>query len=431
VLDLLPSAWLERALGMVGPGGPVQELARLPRGPLDPPLHVWGGRIAADLEASLPESADRLVASGISHSERFAMAAAVGEACERYAFALYHASRPDPEVFRTDDVSPDLLFELPFLLPGHVDRRRWAHEAATAPKRMVSARRMTDGGPEEQCSLPVEILVAGDRPSLLDTTNGLAAGDSFENAAASAIREVVERDALMLVWHYRTGGSRLPLDVLPIPYARMTSDMAARGVCTLLQDITVEAPYRVVLATVSGAFPSEGEPRFSIGSGSHADLGAAAAHAFREACLGWRSQSWLPRPSADDHLEHPPADMPASFVDHAQRYTTPEMSNEVRFLFEPREDGDPDRQPCRQGAAGDGEGPTRPEKREVFLIDLTPPDVEAMGLRVVKAVVPGLLPLEVGALGSGDLVSSRLPASVAGTVLNSDMLGDPAPHPWP
>ena len=419
-----------------GLGCPVRRLVKLHRRPLDFPLHVWGARIDPEAEEALPESRRRFIASGIGLSSGDARAAAFGEGLERYTFWTTNEtlSRRPAEPL-PDWVTEDTLFDLPFLLPPEMDRRRWARAARRAKARCLPARRTDGEGRGSRVEMPVEIELDGEHFSLFQTTNGLACGIGFEDAAARALREVIERDALMLVWLYRTSGAPLSGDtVLPSALRRMSAMMAARGVNIVLRDISTEFGYCVVLAIAVARV--NGEPLYAFGAGASSSPGAAASHAFTEACLSWKAATW--RSAFHDFgVDHEPEreETPRSFAEHADFYRGAEGYEQVRFLLgDSAEEGGAEAPEAQYGSdtAGGGiDAPPALGKRPTYALDLTPSDVAQSGGCVVKVVVPGLLPLTLGDQGCVELARARLPAKIGGRCLEPGLPINTAPHPWP
>jgi ribosomal protein S12 methylthiotransferase accessory factor len=71
---------------------------------------------------------------------------------------------------------------------------------------------------------------------------------------------------------------------------------------------------------------------------------------------------------------------------------------------------------------------------EVLAVELTPPGIAALGLHVVKAIVPGMLPIDFGQmprhLGVPRLYGAPSRMGYAGTAVEPGALNR-APHPFP
>ena len=411
----------------VGKGSPIRELVKLQRRPTDFRFHVWGTRISQDLEARLPETADRFVGCGISEDDEHAIAAACGEALERYIFALTTDLLEELPLQPPDDsITADFIFNLPFLLPKTIARTAWCSQAIKSPRRILPAWKLAADGKRLATKLPIEFLTPNESANLFQTTNGMACGTTLQDAIDRGLREVIERDALMLVWLTKTGGTFIdPSTVLPGDYLDQVQRMENRGIKTILRDISTEFGYRVILAII-GHFPATGAPIFSFGAGVGANFELAAKHGFREACLGWKGISWRiglsgRRPSLSEGEDA----LPQSFAEHSELYFEPEIFPQVSFLFEETTNIQP--------LSPNYPLPIThyPLPNDIFILDLTTPDVREMGAYVVKVIVPGLVPFYFADLGSDELAVSRLPTTVGGMGIDSDRTLNPLPHPWP
>ncbi|MFB2979559.1 YcaO-like family protein [Microseira sp. BLCC-F43] len=421
------SAW-------VGKGSPIRELVKLQRRPTDFRFHVWGTRISQDLEARLPETADRFVGCGISEDNENAIASACGEALERYVFALTEDLLAELPVQNPDNsISADLIFNLPFLLPKTISRKAWCEQAINSPRRILPAWKLDTNSPNYL--LPVEFLTQNQSINLFQTTNGMACGITLEDAIDRGLREVIERDALMVVWLYKNGGTFInPANILPDNYLEQVQRMQNRGIKTIIRDISPEFGYKVILAII-GYFPAEGSPIFAFGAGAAVNIDDAARHAFREACLGWKGVSWRVGLSGlrQDFSEGKEA-IPGSFAQHSELYFDPEMVSQVSFLFEnkpaPLAEADPlvYRSQVEPGneLIGNYQLP-----KDIFVLDLTTPDVREMGAYVVKVIVPGLVPFYFADLGTDELAATRLPTTIGGINIDKDATINTMPHPWP
>lgn len=419
----------------VGIGSPITELIHIHHRPLDFPLHVWGARIPEDLEATLPEASDRLVASGIADTDAAARISAIGEAVERYAFALLPLETATlPVQDCSAEYDEGLIYALPFLLPADIDRQAWATAAVGGACRVMPATRISGSTGNRQTQFPVAISALGTSATIFQTTNGMACGKSLADAGGRALLEVIERDALMLLWLYRRRGVYLdPSIALPGKYEDWVAMMAYRGVFTLLQEISTIPGYRVVLASVYSKNRAGLPELFSFGAGAALSLRQASEHAFREACLGWKGLSWR-RTLNMDTASRNTSSTPRSFVEHADRYMRPEEFFHVSFLFEPRREenvikedriaGTPNGEPLLGGLP-------LPDGRDVYLIDLTPAELAGIDACVVKVVAPGLAPFTFGEFSCEELARNRQPFTVAGETVNSAEPCNLLPHPWP
>ncbi|NIA19282.1 MAG: hypothetical protein GWP07_02455 [Xanthomonadaceae bacterium] len=417
------SQWVRKTQSTVGRGAPVTDLFGFRRRAVDFPLHVWGARIDKEMEKRLPESSERLVASGIGDTWDQARAGALGEAMERYSFALL-----DEVLERLEWEPPSRkttvrqLFDFPFLLPRTRSRQKWAKEAAHSPIRYLSAKRIMPDGKQHNERIPVEVIINDERFNIFTTTNGMACGVTLEDATKRALKEVIERDALMLVWLTRTAGISLSKEnVLNTEYCKWIDRAAVRGIRSILKDISTGHGYKVVLAGLIHE-KKDGNRILSLGAGADLRLNLAAEHAFREACLGWKGMAWRSELGKESSKSE---DVPANFAQHLMRYTRSDQYPEVAFLFEEDED-----------AIDEGDENIQINEDVFhdlapFVIDITPPDIKTIGAVVVKVVISGLVPLTFADLQCDEMAAARLPVSIGGIRVSNGTILNDKPHPWP
>lgn len=419
---------------MVGSSGAIKDLIRFPRSPLDLPLHVVTARVQEAFEAGLSESVARCVASGVSDGDpQMATAAAIGEAWERIAFVQQH-DRLAQAPSTTSDFhgSADDLFNLPFLLDQGSNRRQWAENAGSGPCKTMEYWEYFQNTAPQRCELPAWVATPGAQSTLFETTNGLACGHTFEVALDRAVREVVERDALMLVWLARCGGTRVsPTRHLSPRQCEQITRLADMGIQTRLRDVTTEFGIHVFLAEIFSTFPNN-RLGIAFGAGAHRLPHLAARHAFREAGLSWRGIAWRTlagdRPASRDIA-------PTSFAEHAEYYSSWDKMHLLDFLLadDAMEDGENpvDTNMLSTDHDGGHVDLLLKQGRRIFAVDITPEEAAGTGLVVVQAVVPGLVPLYIADRCADELALNRLPTRIGGRVQERPDKLNAGVHPWP
>jgi len=199
----------------------------------------------------------------------------------------------------------------------------------------------------------------------LQTSSGCAAGTSLEQALLGACLEVVERDAVAIAWL-----QRLPLPRLPLPTG-WTEDVDDSRIA--LFDATSDLGLPTALAVLL-APPGSGLPP-AVGAGCAEALGTAAGKALRELTVV-RACLWSEADSAT-----PPADVPAEAFDH--------------LLAAPGPVAPPCAVPAPtpvQARLMDVVGRLAAEAGDVVAVDLTPVELDGTGVRVVRVIVPALVP---------------------------------------
>jgi ribosomal protein S12 methylthiotransferase accessory factor len=247
------------------------------------------------------------------------------------------------------------------------------------------------------------------------TSNGLAAGRTWHEAALRALCEVVERDAFLFTWLTMRPAPLLDLSGAGEAVARIARQYAECGVALTAHDLTSTTCVPVVMAR---AHDAHGRPPVDlIGLGCDPDLRRAVERAVLEVVQGRRAR-W-------DELAA--AGVPA-FVrtpaDHARWYALADHSDAFAFLG-----ARPGPLPAPVGKVEDGAdallaavvATLAHAGHETIIADITTPDVRAARMVVVRALVTDSLPMHFG-VGRERLGSARL-AGLAIADLNR------APHP--
>jgi ribosomal protein S12 methylthiotransferase accessory factor len=223
---------------------------------------------------------------------------------------------------------------------------------------------------DEPVLVPHGAVAYGPQPAAppcyaVTTTNGLASGNSLEEAACHALCELVERDAMTLA---EVTGDRLRalapaaaqvpawLDLGTLPGA--ARDLAARfttaGVELRVRSIATDLGVPSVLA--ESAEP--GASRRHAGFGAHPDLAVAIVRAVTECAQGRASDQGSHRSTVDSGARLDAGTLPT--------YPSDDVVTDLHLLLD-----------RLRGAA----------LPRVVVVDLTPPDLP---VSVVRAVVPGL-----------------------------------------
>lgn len=229
------------------------------------------------------------------------------------------------------------------------------------------------------------------------TSNGLAAGCTWDEAALSGLLELVERDGFCTTWH--NGLSRPLIDPASDPEVSAFFDRHVRpaGLPVSLVDLTEFGQVPSVLAVVR----NEDNDIAPIG------LGAAAAADPRRAIVkavieAFQTRAWMRAEQRAGMALPPDTDFTAEirdFRDHIRLYSGPGLIEHTRFL-----DASDDRVAVGDLPAVPGVRPRQvllgvlerlaAQGVEVYLADATSPDVRAAGAVVARVFAPALVPLD-------------------------------------
>lgn len=270
-----------------------------------------------------------------------------------------------------------------------------------------------------------------------ECSSGVAARTSLGEAVLRGMFEMVERDAFMITWLNRLSPPLIDLDALPAGFARSAVEelRALRHeayAVNLTTDLGIPA-FLVIAAQRDGSSPA-----LTAGAGCAFDPVEALDKAFQESlsAVSWRvaDSTWKLKPPM-----HP--DEVRSLDDHSRAYSHPDWLARAEFLWSsPKRDRLQDLANPAAGIVRPGEQLARAVEllqghgHEFIAVDLTTPDVARTGIRVARAVIPGLQPIGFGRYASrlgGERLFSAPRRMGYGRVPLSEHEINPDPHCFP
>src|SRR5581483_5300272 len=300
--------------------------------------------------------------------------------------------------------------------------------------RWVRGVRLRDGA---DAWLPAQLVyldVPRDEPLIgYATSNGLAQGPDPSSALLAALLELVERDAFMLAWNARLSCPILDWRRSPelCAYHARHFEPSLADLATI--DLSAVHDVPVVVAVVRGnpgavAVGAGAAPTVEQAWRTAATEAFAVRQAAREAALAEPERRF-----ADDF-----ADV-RDFRDHIQLFAYARHAPRAAFL-----DASPERHSPADVEPLEGAEPAEQVRALVdrlaaggiatYAVDVTSPDVADLGIRVVRAVAPPLLPLDVRHdarfLGGERLATEPVRLGFATRPVGFADL-NPDPHPYP
>jgi ribosomal protein S12 methylthiotransferase accessory factor len=403
-------------------------------------------------EAALPNCAAELASarrtvgaesvpfgSGSHPNPGRARAAALGEALERYS-ALY-VPRDRLRVTTARSLGDAAVRPSAFSLfhPTQLEDPTFPFVAFTEDTRttFVEGVSLSDGRP---VSIPAELVYLGrpptaQRPIAYSTSSGLACAPTFTEAVLAALLEVVERDAVMLAWKCELSLPLLDWSSDPTSATLDRRYFGSTGVAFAVVDGSGFLDVPVAIAVVRGGADSRAP--LAVGAGAASTIEEAWLKALVEGfgVYRWLRQQTLARPGTPV----PAPETIETFDDHMLFYTPPEHAELASFLVSAVE-----RRPTGEVPALDGETPRRQidavlrrlgrRRVDAYAVDVTSPDVRALGMCVARVVTPQLCALDVSHrarfLGGPRLRTAPYEAGLTPAPLRLDDL-NPLPHPFP
>jgi ribosomal protein S12 methylthiotransferase accessory factor len=399
----------------------------------EPRLHAFACELASAAKTTGVSTVDY---AGSAHVDATrARAASLGEALERYSATYVPDGLPVATAAELgDDAAPPESFAL-FHERQHVPGFPFAPFRRSTRLRFVEGFSLSDGGP---AFLPAQLVYlrqdSGEPKIGYSTSNGLACGPTLAEAVLAALLEVVERDAMMLVWTNRLSLPRLTW--LDDPTLR-DIDRRAFAV-TGLEYTAIDASVFFGVPAAVGVVHGAPGDRAALGIGAGC---APTVHDAWRACLAeaFAVHRWLRGLLADEPAIPERVEDVRSLEDHTLFHGTSDRADAVAFLEasvdERRATDVPD-------IPGDTPGEVvaeivrRLDERGVgaYAVDVTSPDVDELGLKVARVVTPQLCALDVdGAApyrGGERLYRAAFEAGLVEAPLAFDDL-NPLPHPYP
>ncbi|TCC42906.1 TOMM precursor leader peptide-binding protein [Kribbella capetownensis] len=338
-----------------------------------------------------------VVCSGKGWTRRQARDSALGEALERHAAMTW---RPERTITSTYDgldrpgLHPRDLVLFADHQYGTVPFQPWRPETEVE---WVPGLSLVSG---DEVWIPLLATHLGYRPppsaGLFPTTsNGFAAGPDFDGATLRALLEVIERDAFMIAWSHRLPGRCVAAADVPDEQTRgIAATHARRGIEIVVHLLPTDTVAAVALAVAW----SDRMPAAVVGLGAGMDPAAAARSAVLE--VGQARpllRARLRQPGVRARMAGLVA-MPAkvgSLGDHSLLYADSAVGG-MRFLREAP------RQPWPDIASpGPADSAVLIKSLaevagDVLAVDVTTPDVAELGVRVVRGLVPGFVPIWFG-----------------------------------
>lgn len=229
-------------------------------------------------------------------------------------------------------------------------------------------------------------------------STGLACGTTYASALLKALTEVAERDAYTIVWQNRLSRPHIDLESV--------TDPAICQIVRALQRLTIQL--HALLLTLDTAITvievvmtrSDGPPWTVVASGAHLSPRHALLLALEEACqaligmgrAATRAGDYLPTSNYRDVIT-----LPLHGMAHA---IDARLRSSIEFLTRPTETvrlsdlgdaatGNPGAD-LRTALRG-----IRPHVSDVVGVDVTTPDIDEVGFKVVRVIVPELQPMDI------------------------------------
>jgi ribosomal protein S12 methylthiotransferase accessory factor len=405
------------------------------------PAVFWAQSRPAELAAIAGRSALN-AGNATSIDQDRAVMKAVGESVERYCCAIYDddqlvsASHDEIGIKAVRPETFALFSERQYQQPDFP----FSRFTRSTPVRWTLGHSFVENGPmwvpASFVYIPYER--GPEEPPMKDLiSTGLACGPTLAVASLKALCEAVERDAYTIVWQNRLSRPHIDLQAIDDPVIqRLLQALRRITIEPHAVLLTLDIPIPVILMVMTR--PS-GPPWTIVASAADLSPRHALLLALEEACLALIGMG---RAFAADHGFRAAADcsnvttLPLHGLAHA---ADARFRSSVDFLIRPSEivtladlrdvaTGNPvtDLETALQAV--------RPRVSEIVGVDVTTSDIDDVGFKVVRVVVPDLQPMDINHnhrhLGGRRLY--EVPSKIGFKTTPSDEthLND-TPHPFP
>jgi ribosomal protein S12 methylthiotransferase accessory factor len=347
---------------------------------------------------------NRPATGGTSLDRDSAMAKAIGEAVERYSSAIYYpeilplstyrnltqeAVHPDEFVIHTDEQIRHPSYPLQRFDDDTPVRWAWAVRLQTGKTTLVPAAFV-------YCPYQAH-MGQGEAEVAESISTGLAAHCTYHEAAVNGILEVVERDAFMMHWMAKKTCAVIHADSLTAGHRDLIARYRSCGyevsVLCASTDTGIPTVFCIMHGRTAGSVP------VIISSATHLSHTPAITKCLEELALMERlCKRMLLAPS--NTIDSTNYGAIIKLADHLKFWMNPEVVPYADFVrsatrtvslgeLSDLDTGDPERDLKVLVELIESTG------YHVYICDVTSEDVAALGMSVIRAIIPGYIPLTV------------------------------------
>jgi len=316
---------------LVGAGKPIEKVGifKLRRGPLALPrwAAIASHRHPNNFDKKPDKSMRAFATSPLIHE---ALAKVMSEAYERFTCLNPYASVIGPTTSLTRPYLDPNIF-----VPYEVDHPAYVRYGLTrfSPDQRRGWVKGTHLTSAEEIMVPCDLLFFTPHPKQREVcyrpnSSGVAAHPSREKAIENGFLELVERDALAVIWYSMKTPNRIPADFVPEDIHKRTKQWLSRGWDIRILEITLEQmpTVLVLFRNKRGRYPA-----LASGGGCALTLSDAIQKAFVEA--EYMALSWMRR----RHRPNIEPEQVRTPDHHGLLYASGKFDREIEFLFDATE----------------------------------------------------------------------------------------------
>lgn len=381
---------------------------------------------------------------GVSMEPNRALMKAVGESVERYCSAQYDKkSLPlsafqelgneavDPRKFALFDPAQYSEPGFPFAPLTPETPLRWVRGFSLIHEREIFV-------PAAFVHVPYQFDPPTEPAINNPISTGLACGSCYASAIYKGIREVLERDAFMISWHNQIAPVRIDLEGDPDPQVRRLTE-AMQGFPFQIHAVSITLDIKVPIILVIVSNDTEVPPFTVIGLSADLHPRRALISALEEGyqcLLGMQEAVRLNpdfKPASDFH------NVNNLDLHGLAQAVSPELRQSMGFLIESNQEVSIDQIPNLFSESMVQNIQTlanlvKKEGLDIIFVNLTTPDIDEVGFKVIRIVIPGCQPLDVNHnyrhLGGERLYQVPIKIGARNNLPGKHEF-NPYPHPFP
>lgn len=378
------------------------------------------------------------IGKGLATNERRAFLKAVGEGVERYCSAYYY--KKDLLFCTYDKSTYNLLSPNSFVLyeeDFYNSHPLYSIFTKDSPVYWTKAINLSTNDevyvPAIMTYFPY-ICSNTEAKIIQNNTTGLACHDTFENAALGAICEVIERDSVMIFWRNLISPRKIDPSSLPSNIKKIIHKIEGTKYTISLYDITTDTKICTVLSLLDNKF-NQSSPIVVAGATNLVAENAVLSAIEELELARLHTENADLNISTINHTEHEVIKI-RTFLDHLKFWSNAENKKHLDFIkksnsvidfcmlnnYEYSE---------KDNALSFLTNRLKELSMDVYIADLTTPDIAKFGIHVVRAIVPQAHPFSFG-YGFENFRCKRLLTVQESFGLCKKNIGiNKIPHPYP
>lgn len=382
------------------------------------------------------------MAGGASTTREHALAKSIGEAIERYSSAFYNVE----EFPFLSASSANFNCVPPSTFALYQDHQYsqpdfpYAPFCNTTPVRWTPAEDIRSGEawyvPAAMVFMPYQYnREIGEPPIVQPISTGLACHTTWIEAVISAIAEVIERDAFMITWQAGLEMPQVRVETLSDTNRDLIDRFERNGSQVVILNLTMDHGIPTILSVLQSSSPEV--PALVFAAATDVSAETAARKSLEELAHTRRLAVYLKKTLPLVNINSG-FDSVKDQNSHVRLYCEQTNAKFAQFIFNSQKKID-----FAEIPSFERDDPSQKldlllnkisaAEYRILVVDLTTPDVDFLGFKVVRALIPGFHPLYMGhnrrALGGHRLW--EVPQKLGYSGLRDASGTNIFPHPYP